>query len=288
MIELLAPFSYQYMLNAIWVGALIGGVCGCLSAFIILKGWSLIADALSHATVPGVAVAYMLGLPFSLGAFFAGGLAALAMLWVSSISKVKEDVAIGIIFTSFFAAGLFLVSLSPASVDVQQIMLGNILAISESDSLQMVIIGLVCSALLLLRWRDLLLVFFDEPQARAVGLPVTSLKVMFFACLSAATLAALQTVGALLVIAVVVIPGATAFLLTQRFSRLLLISITLGVVSSALGAYLSYFIDGATGGVIVCLQAVAFMLAFAWHSKQRSQSRRKALQQRSEVLNVSY
>lgn len=288
MIELLAPFSYQYMLNAIWVGALIGGVCGCLSAFIILKGWSLIADALSHATVPGVAVAYMLGLPFSLGAFFAGGLAALAMLWVSSISKVKEDVAIGIIFTSFFAAGLFLVSLSPASVDVQQIMLGNILAISESYSLQMVIIGLVCSTLLLLRWRDLLLVFFDEPQARAVGLPVTVLKVMFFACLSAATLAALQTVGALLVIAVVVIPGATAFLLTQRFSRLLLISITLGVVSSALGAYLSYFIDGATGGVIVCLQAVAFMLAFAWRSKQRSQSRRKALQQRSEVLNVSY
>src|SRR5690606_23542537 len=137
---LLEPFSYHYMINAIWVSALVGGVCAFLSAYLMLKGWSLIGDALSHSIVPGVAGAYMLGLPFSLGAFFAGGLAAGAMLFLSQRTRLKEDAVIGLIFTSFFGLGLFMVSLSPTPIDIQTIVLGNILAITPDETLQLVII----------------------------------------------------------------------------------------------------------------------------------------------------
>lgn len=261
---LLEPFAYDYIRTAILVSSLVGGICAFLSAYIMLKGWSLIGDALSHAIVPGVAGAYMLGLPFSLGAFFAGGLAAGAMLFLNHRTRLKQDAIIGLIFTSFFGLGLFMVSLSPASVNIQTIVLGNILAIAPADTLQLVLIGAVSLAFLGLKWKDLLLVFFDETHARAVGLPVTLLKVMFFAVLAACTVAAMQTVGAFLVIALVVTPGATAYLLTDRFPRLLGISVAIGAGTSFLGAYLSYFLDGATGGVIVVLQTLLFLAAFVF------------------------
>ena len=263
MIETLAePFAYAYMTNAMWVSALVGGVCAFLSAYLMLKGWSLIGDALSHSIVPGVAGAYMLGLPFSLGAFLAGGLAAASMLFLQERSGLKEDTIIGLIFTSFFGLGLFMVSISPTSIDVQTITLGNILAISPSDTMQLAIIGLVSLAVLSLIWKDLMLTFFDESHARSMGINTTVLKVVFFTLLSACCVAALQTVGALLVIAMVVTPGATAYLLTDRFPRLIALSITIGAGSSFLGAYLSYFLDGATGGVIICLQTLIFLTAF--------------------------
>ncbi len=259
---LLEPFGYGYMFNAMWVSALVGGVCAFLSAFLMLKGWSLIGDALSHSVVPGVAGAYMLGLPFALGAFLAGGLAAAAMLYLSERSGLKIDVVIGLIFTSFFGLGLFMVSVSPVSIDIQTITMGNILAITPGDTLQLAIIGLVSLAILLLKWKDLMITFFDENHARAVGLNPNLLKAVFFALLSASVVAALQTVGALLVIAMVVTPGATAYLLCDRFPRLILTSVCIGAGSSFAGAYLSYFLDGATGGVIVSLQTVLFLLAF--------------------------
>ncbi len=159
---LLEPFSYQYMINAMWVSALVGGVCAFLSAYLMLKGWSLIGDALSHSIVPGVAGAYMLGLPFSIGAFFSGGLAAAAMLFLNQRTKLKEDAIIGLIFSSFFGLGLFMVSLSPTSVNIQTIVLGNILAITPEDTLQLAIIGFVSLAILLVKWKDLMVVFFDE------------------------------------------------------------------------------------------------------------------------------
>ena len=218
---LLEPFTYGYMLNAMWVSALVGGVCAFLSSYLMLKGWSLIGDALSHSIVPGVAGAYMLGLPFSLGAFFSGGLAAAAMLFLNQRTKLKEDAIIGLIFTSFFGLGLFMVSLSPTSVNIQTIVLGNILAITPEDTLQLAIIGFVSLAILLVKWKDLMVVFFDENHARSIGLNPTALKIMFFTLLSASTVAALQTVGAFLVIAMVVTPGATAYLLTDRFPRLI-------------------------------------------------------------------
>lgn len=264
---LVEPFTYGYMRNAIMVSALVGGVCGFLSAYLMLKGWSLIGDALSHAIVPGVAGAYMLGLPFSIGAFISGGLAAGAMLFLNQRTRLKEDAIIGLIFTSFFGLGLFMVSLSPTAVDIQTIVLGNILAITPEDTLQLVIIGGVSLVVLALKWKDLMLTFFDENHARAIGLKPDLLKILFFTLLAASTVAALQTVGAFLVIAMVVTPGATAYLLSDRFERLILMALAIGAATSFVGAYLSYFLDGATGGVIVVLQTALFLLAFLFAPK---------------------
>lgn len=268
MIETLSlPFQYSYMINAMWVSALVGGVCAFLSVFLMLKGWSLIGDALSHSIVPGVAGAYLLGLPFALGAFVAGGLAAGAMLFLNQRSGLKEDAVIGLIFTSFFGLGLFMVSLSPMSVSVQTITMGNILAITPGDTLQLALIGLISLAVLLAKWKDLMVTFFDESHARSIGINTGALKIVFFTLLSACCVAALQTVGAFLVIAMVVTPGATAYLLTDRFPRLLMIAVAIGAISSSVGAYLSFFLDGATGGLIVSLQTAVFLLAFAFAPK---------------------
>lgn len=258
----LEPFAYNYMTNAMWVSALVGGVCAFLSAFLMLKGWSLIGDALSHSVVPGVAVAYMLGLPFALGAFVAGGLAAGAMLFLSERSGLKVDVIIGLIFTSFFGLGLFIVSISPVSVSIQTITMGNILAITPEDTLQLAIIALVSLVILLAKWKDLMVTFFDESHARSIGLKPGMLKAVFFALLAACVVAAMQTVGALLVIAMVVTPGATAYLLCDRFPRLIATSVAIGVLTSFFGAYASYFLDGATGGIIVALQTLVFLVVF--------------------------
>ncbi len=277
------PFTYDYMLNAMWVSALVGGVCAFLSAYLMLKGWSLIGDALSHAIVPGVAGAYMLGLPFSIGAFFSGGLAAAAMLFLNQRTKLKEDAIIGLIFSSFFGLGLFMVSLSPTSVNIQTIVLGNILAITPEDTLQLAIIGFVSLAILLVKWKDLVVVFFDENHARSIGLNPTALKIMFFTLLSASTVAALQTVGAFLVICMVVTPGATAYLLTDRFPRLLVIAVAIGSVTSFTGAYLSYFLDGATGGIIVVLQTAIFLVAFFFAPKHGMLAARRRASQALEV-----
>ena len=278
--DLIAPFTYDYMVKAIWVSALVGLVCAFLSAYLMLKGWSLIGDALGHAVVPGVAGAYMLGLPYSIGAFFAGGLAAAAMVIVRQRTKLREDAVIGIVFTSFFALGLLMVSLNPTAVDVTAIVMGNILGISDGDVIQVAFISVVSLGILLLKWKDLMLVFFDESHARTVGLNPRLLQVLFFALLAACTVAALQTVGAILVIAMVVTPGATAYLLTDRFRNLIIIAVVLGSASAAIGAYVSFFLDGATGGVIVSLQTLLFLLAFFFAPKHgRIAARRRALRE---------
>ncbi|MGB6104119.1 MAG: metal ABC transporter permease [Pusillimonas sp.] len=264
---LLEPFAYSYMVNAMGISALVGGVCAFLSCYLMLKGWSLIGDALSHSIVPGVAGAYMLGLPFSLGAFFSGALAAGAMLFLNQRTKLKEDAIIGLVFSAFFGIGLFMVSLSPTSVNIRSIVLGNILAITPGDTLQLLIIGVLSLAILLLKWRDLMITFFDENHARSIGLNPLALKILFFALLSACTVAAMQTVGAFLVITMVVTPGATAYLLTDRFPRLLILSVAIGTGTSFLGAYISYFLDGATGGVIVVLQTLIFLAVFLFAPK---------------------
>ena len=259
---LLEPFSYSYMVNAMWVSALVGGVCAFLSAYLMLKGWSLIGDALSHSIVPGVAGAYMLGLPFALGAFVAGGLAASSILFSQQRSKLKEDAIIGVIFTSFFGLGLFMISLSPMSVSIQTITMGNILAITPTDTFQLVIIGLVSLCVLATKWKDFMVTFFDENYARSIGLNPDLLKILFFTILAASCVAALQTVGAFLVIAMVVTPGATAYLLTDKFPRLLIISVIIGTLSSFFGAYISYFLNGATGGIIVSILTLIFIATF--------------------------
>ena len=267
MTELLSPFTYDYMLKAMFVSALVGGVCAFLSAYLMLKGWSLMGDALGHAVVPGVAVAYLMQLPYAAGAFVAGLLAALGMGLVKHRTRLREDAIIGLVFTAFFAAGLLIASIYPTAINIQTIVLGNILGISDEDVVQVVIIAAVSLALLLAKWRDLMVVFFDESHARTVGINAGALKIMFFALLAACTVAALQTVGACLVIAMVVTPGATAYLLTDRFGRLLAMSVAIGAGTSFVGAYISYFLDGATGGVIVTLQTLLFLAAFYFAPK---------------------
>ena len=282
MSELLVPFSYEYMVKAIWVSVLIGGLCAFLSAYLMLRGWSLMGDALSHSIVPGVAGAYLLKLPYAAGAFLAGMLAAVGMAFVRQRTKLREDAIIGVVFTAFFAVGLLIVSLRPTAVNLQSIVLGNILGISDEDALQVTIIGIVSLAILLVKWKDLMVVFFDPNHARTVGLNPRLLEILFFTLLSASTVAALQTVGACLVIAMVVTPGATAYLLTDRFDRLLQISVALGTITSAVGAYLSFFVDGATGGLIVSLQTLLFLLAFVFapkHGILASRRRRMAPQE---------
>ena len=286
---LLAPFQYDYMLRAIWVSALIGGTCGFLSSFVTLKGWSLMGDALSHAVVPGVAIGYILGVPLTrelisdhqrtaaatyilglplvIGAFVAGLLAAGTMAFIKAKSRIREDATIGIVFTAYFALGLLLISLFPASVDLKVILLGNILGISDPDIMQVITISAVTLLVLGLKWKDLMLFCFDPNQAHALGLPVGRLHVILLALLAATAIAALQAVGACLVVAMLVTPGATAYLLTDRFGRMLWLSSGMGVATSLAGAYASYYFNGATGGCIVTLQTLVFLAAFVFAPK---------------------
>jgi manganese/iron transport system permease protein len=270
------PFGYQYMVRAMALGALIGTAAAALSCFLILKGWSLLGDALAHSVVPGVAIAALLALPYALGAFLSGLIAALAMVLVKERSRLRQDVAIGLVFTSFFALGLLIASINPIAVDIQAIVLGNILAIGDAEALQAAAIALATLIIIALVWRDLVLVFFDEPYARAIGVRVPLLRGLFFALASACAVAGLQSVGAVLVIAMLITPGATAYLLTDRFGRMLLIAAGFGALTSALGVYLSFFLDGATGGLIVLLQTGLFLLAFLFAPKHGRLAARRA------------
>lgn len=268
MIEtLLTPLQYDYMIKAILVSGLIGGVCAFLSCFVTLKGWSLMGDALSHAVVPGVAIAYLAGLPFAAGAFATGLLAAVGMGFVKKKTRLREDAVIGVVFTSFLATGMLLISMYPSNVSLMTVILGNNLLIANSDIWQIVIISAITLVVLGAKWRDLLLFCFDPQQARALGLNVTYLHFMLLTLLSATAVAALQTVGACLVVAMLVTPGATAYLLTDRFGRLIQIAVAMGVGTSVIGAYVSYFFDGSTGGCIVTLQSVLFILALLFAPK---------------------
>lgn len=281
---LLQPFEYNYMVKAIWVSGIVGAVCAFLSAYLMLKGWSLMGDALSHSVVPGVAGAYALGFPYSVGAFFTGMLAALSMTFVRHLTRLREDAVIGFIFSTFFAAGLLIVSLNPTSVNVQTIIMGNILGIADEDMLQVEIIIAVSFLVLMFIWKDLLVVFFDETHARSIGLNPLALKIIFFTLLSACTVAALQTVWAILVIAMVITPGATAYLLTDQFKKLLVIAVVLGAVTSSAGAYISYFLNGATGGMIVTLQTIVFLIAFFFAPKHGMLSARRRARRESAKL----
>ncbi len=280
MIEtLLTPLHYDYMLKAIGVSALIGGVCAFLSCFVTLKGWSLMGDALSHSVVPGVAIAYYLGWPFAAGAFFAGLLAAVGMGFVKTKTRLREDAVIGVVFTAFFALGLFLISVYPSEVDLRSIVFGNILGISGGDIVQVLVISGVTLLVLGLKWRDLLLFCFDPNQARALGLNPAALHLLLLTLLSATAVAALQTVGACLVVAMLVTPGATAYLLTDRFGRMIGLAVAMGVGTSAVGAYASYFFDGSTGGCIVTLQSALFVVALVFarkHGLLAARARRRA------------
>ena len=284
---LLTPFHYTFLLKAIFVSAFIGGVCGMLSCFITLKGWSLMGDALSHAIVPGVAIAYQLNVPFAVGAFVSGMLATAAMSWLKSKTPIREDAIIGIVFTTFFAAGLLILSLEQNGVRLKTIVLGNILGIDNYDILQSAVISAVVLVVILLKWKDLLLFTFDPNQARAIGLNTKMLHMLLLTLLSATAIAALQTVGAILVVAMLITPGATAYLLTDRFGRMLTIATALGMSTAFVGAYASYFLNASTGGCIVVLQTVVFLIALIFAPKHGVLANRRTMTDSVESLQYA-
>ena len=257
--NLLIPFQYEYMVKAILVSGFIGGVCALLSCFVVLKGWSLLGDALSHAVVPGVALAYIIGIPFSVGAFISGMLAALAMGFIKKRTRIREDAVIGIVYTTFFALGVLLISLFPSNITLSTIVMGNILGIADRDIVQTLIIAGSSLAIILLKWKDLRLFSFDPAQARAIGLNTNALYLLLLTLLAVTAIAALQTVGSILVVAMLVTPGAAAYLLTDNFSSMMRLASIIGLLTSSAGAYISYFLNGSAGGCIVTLQFLFFL-----------------------------
>jgi manganese/iron transport system permease protein len=274
--ELLVPFLYDYMRRALAISALVGAVCGLLSCYVVLKGWSLMGDALSHAVVPGVVIAWLAGIPFAVGAFASGLLAALVMAGLRDRTPIREDAVIGVVFTAFFGLGLFLMSLYPSDIRLRTIIFGNVLGIADEDIIQMAIIAVVVLAALALRGRDLMLSLFDPTQLVVSGGSPARMRILLLVLLAATAVAGLQAVGAVLVIGMLVTPGATAYLLTDRFGRMAALASGIGALTGLLGAYGSYFLDGSTGGSIVALQAALFVVVLVVAPKHGILASRRA------------
>jgi len=264
---LMAPFHHVFMLKALAISALVGLVCSALSCFMILKGWALMGDAVSHAVMPGVVLAYIFNLPLALGAFIFGLASVWAIGFIQAQTRVKEDTVIGIVFTGFFAFGLILVSKIRSSLDLTHILFGNVLGISQGDLIQTGIISLITLVTIGLLRKDLLLFCFDPIHARSIGLNTNFLYYTLLSLLSLTAVAGLQTVGIILVVAMLITPGATAYLLCDRFDSMMAIAVLSGVFSSVAGTYLSYYLDGSTGGCIVVLQTLLFVLAMIFAPK---------------------
>jgi manganese transport system permease protein len=277
-----APLQYEFMVKAILVSALVGLVCWALSCFLTLKGWALMGDAVSHAVMPGVVIAYVLNIPFAIGAFVFGIGSVMAIGFIKAKTRIKEDTVIGLVFTGFFAFGLVLVSKIKSSIDLTHILFGNVLGISDSDIVQTIIISAITLVTLAILRKDLILFCFDSTHARSIGLNTTFLYYVLLSLLSLTAVAGLQTVGIILVVAMLVTPGATAYLLSDRFDHMLLIAMATGVFSSVIGTYISYHIDGSTGGCIVVLQTLLFVVAMIFAPKHGLLAKSKKSQNISE------
>jgi len=267
------PFTYEFMQRALAVATISGVVCGVLSCWLVLIGWSLMGDAVSHAVLPGVVIAYLIGTPFAVGALVFGLLAVGLIGLVRSTSRVKSDAAIGVVFTTLFALGLVLISVVPSQTDLGHILFGNLLGVSVADLVQVVVLGSVTLAIVLLKRRDLVLYAFDPDHAGAIGLRPRWLGALLLVLLALTVVVALQTVGVVLVVALLIIPGATAYLLTDRFSTMLVISPAIAIVSAIVGLYASYYLDTASGGMIVLTMGALFTLAYLFSPSQGLVSR---------------
>ena len=276
---LIEPLQYGFLVKAILVSAFVGVVCAALSCYITLKGWSLMGDAISHAVVPGVVIAYALNIPFAIGAFIFGFGATIAIGYIKSATRLKEDAVIGIVFTGFFALGLVLVTKIPSNVDLFHILFGNVLGISTSDIIQTVIAGTITLVVIALRRKDLLLFCFDPNHAKAIGLNTQGMYYTLLGILALTIVAALQTAGIILVIAMLITPGSIAYLLTDRFDHMLWISIVSSVFSCIMGTYMSYHFDVSTGGSIVVIMTLLFIMAMIFAPKYGiiSQKNRKQI-----------
>lgn len=264
------PLQFEFMRRALLVAVIVGLSCAVLSCWLTLLGWSLMGDAVSHAVLPGVVLSYVAGAPFAIGAFIFGAGAVALIGGLSRTSRVKEDASIGIVFTGLFALGLVLVSVIPSQVDLFHILFGNVLGVSDSDIVQAIVIGVIVIAALLIKRRDLVLYAFDPTHAHAIGLSPRRLEALLLGSLALTVIVALQAVGILLVVAMLITPGATAYLLTDRFDRMLMIASGASVLSCVAGTYLSFHVNASTGGAIVLVLTGLFILAYAWNHWQRS------------------
>lgn len=259
---LVEPLQYEFMVRALATTVIAAIVCALLSCWLVLIGWSLMGDAVSHAVLPGVVIAYVVGAPFALGALVLGFVAVALIGLIRDTSRVKEDAAIGIVFTTLFALGLVLISVTPSQTDLNHIIFGNILGVSAGDLAQIAVLAAVAFAVLITKRRDLTLWAFDPTHAFAVGISPRLLSSLLLGMLALTAVVALQVVGVVLVVAMLIIPGATAQLLTDRFGVMLVVAPVLSAASSVLGIYLSYWIDAASGGLVVVVQGVVFALAY--------------------------
>ena len=265
--NLAAPFQYGFMIEALLVSALVGTVCAVLSCYLILKGWALMGDAVSHAVLPGVVGAYVLGIPLAVGAFIAGLTCAISTGWIKANSRIKEDTVMGIVFTGMFALGLVMFTQIKTDAHLNHILFGNILGIERDDLIATVIVSVATLLILLPLRKDLLLYCFDPAHARSLGLNTNRLHYLLLSVLAATIVASLQAVGILLVVAMLVTPGCTARLLTDRFDHMLIVAVVVTVLASCTGVYVSFFINGATGACIVIAQALLFSLALVFAPK---------------------
>lgn len=256
------PLSYGFMQRALVASVLIGAVCSVLSCYLVLRGWSLMGDAISHAVLPGIVLAFVLGLPLVIGAFAAGLACALLIGYLKENSRVKEDTVMGIVFSGMFGLGLVLFTKVETDQHLLHILFGDMLGITPRDLIEVAIIAGGTLLIVLAKRRDLLLYCFDPQHARAVGLPLGIIHYGLLVLLALTIIASLKAVGIILVVAMLVAPGAIAYLLTDRFERMLVIAACVAIGASVFGTLISFHIDGATGPCIVLLQAFVFVLAF--------------------------
>ena len=256
------PLSYPFMQRALVVSVMVAAVCAVLSCYLVLKGWSLMGDAISHAVFPGVVIAYIVGFPYAVGAFAAGMICALATGFLKENSRIKQDTVMGVVFSGMFGLGLVLYVKIQSDVHLDHILFGDMLGVDLGDIVETGIIATIASGIVVVKWRDLLLHAFDPAQARAIGLPVRLLHYGLLAILSLTIVGALKAVGIILAIAMLIAPGAIAFLMTRKFSAMLMVAVVVAVIASFLGVYLSFFIDSAPAPTIVLLMTIAFIAAF--------------------------
>jgi manganese/iron transport system permease protein len=272
--DLLAPFAFPFMQQAFLIGFLVAVPAALLSCFLVLKGWSLMGDAVSHAVLPGIVLAYIAGIPLAIGAFAAGMSCALATGYLKENSRLKEDTLLGVVFSGMFGLGIVLFTKVETDAHLDHILFGNMLGVSWAEVAEAGLIALIAGGAIMLKWRDLLLHAFDPQQARAIGLPTRLLHYGLLCTLALTVVGALKATGIILTVALLIAPGAIAFLLTDRFPRMLVIAVLVAVAAALLGAYASFFLDSAPAPTIVLLLTLAFIAAFLKTSSQAQRGRK--------------
>lgn len=284
LLTILEPFTYGFMVKALLIAVLVGGVCALISCYLILKGWSLMGDAISHAVLPGIVIAYLLHIPLGVGAFTAGLLNAAATGWIKERSRIHEDSVMGVVFTGLMAVGLVMVTKVSSNIHFMHILFGSLLGIETGDMIQAIICSSITLVLVIIKRKDILLYLFDKNHAQAVGLNISFIHYLFLSLTALTIVASLQAAGILLTVAMLIIPGCIAYLLTDNLNKMLLIAACSAITSSLIGTYVSYYLNGATGACIILNEALFFVCAMIFAPKYGLLANRRALQKTKASL----